>query len=103
MLHQGLPRKHHHYRQRDYSFEGTCGGSFLRSTCETIPRVQSERAIGGFHAFRLKANFGGEYSRGACKSGALPTSERTESGGKHLPGHFDDRTLPPTSLDFSAS
>src|SRR4029077_4102609 len=102
MLHKGLPRKHHDHRQRDYSLEGTRGGSFLRSALKTVP-LQSEWTIGGFYAIRLKTYLSGEYSGGDRKSGTLPPSERTQSCGKHLLGHFEGSPWAPTSLDFAVA
>src|SRR5258708_12372721 len=103
MLHEGVPGKHHHYRQRDYSPEGTCRGSFLRSALKTVPHFQSEWTIGGFYANRLKTYLSGKYSGGDRKSGTLPPSERTQSCGKHLLGHFDGSPWAPTSLDFAVA
>src|SRR3984893_7487865 len=103
MLHQGLPGKHHHYRQRDYPFKGTCGGSILRSTVEAVPHFQSEWTIGGFYALRLEAYLRREHSGGAGKSGALSALERTEPCRKHLPGYFEDIARSPTSPDFAAA
>ena len=42
MLHQGVPGKNHHHRQRHHSPEGTRGGSFLRSAGEIVSHIQSE-------------------------------------------------------------
>ena len=55
VLHQSLPGKHHHYRQRDYSSEGAGRRSVLRSTRKVVPHFQPTESIGDVMHFELKS------------------------------------------------
>jgi succinate dehydrogenase/fumarate reductase-like Fe-S protein len=40
VLHQGVPRGHHHHGQRDHPAQGAGGGPFLRPRAEAVPRLR---------------------------------------------------------------
>src|SRR5271168_1705484 len=55
MLHKGVSRRNHHYRQRHHPAEGACRRPLLRSHFKIVSNVQSPRSIGGIMHFELKS------------------------------------------------
>ena len=77
VLHQGLPRRHQHHRQRDHPAEGARGGRVLRSNQKTVPHVPQKRlvaspdinavVVAGTYYFYRRPNMAGSKRKAAVR------------------------------------